>query len=363
MPLIKNYKNSIFKKATLNNRSNFNTAPYLFEDGRHTNIQTILSFNKLNTTIQKTFTCTVEISDTSRSIIDQPGPQVYLISESKGWPNNQYEMKRPAFGNEKEVHTLMGGLVEVNLSNNTQDTTAAISQDSVYQVQYFYEVTVNLPPGSHAYRFLIDSIRYQIDDINEKAIIGNGKAVSIVSIDTPYRFDLGYEFSDSTLGGDFSYERLTFNYSSIHTLSNKDALLFRLIGGWSKKHLPVQKLFYVGGEGTVRGFQYLDTKKFSGRQMLLAKLEYHYFNNSFIEDLFLFYDIAAVGNKFDFQNPIISYGLGTMSDFRGINDGGPDDELGVIIYKTKDSNNGNWGIELIYNYFFNNYDEDVFILP
>ena len=97
--------------------------------------------------------------------------------------------------------------------------------------------------------------------------------------------------------------------------------------------------------------------------MLLAKLEYHYFNSPFIEDLFLFYDIASVGNKFDFQNPIISYGLGTMSDFRGINDGGPDDELGVIIYKTKDSNNGNWGIELIYNYFFNNYDEDAFILP
>ncbi|SVD89741.1 uncharacterized protein METZ01_LOCUS442595, partial [marine metagenome] len=47
MPVIKKYKDSIFKKRTLDNRSNFNTAPYLFEDGRHTNIQTILSFNKL----------------------------------------------------------------------------------------------------------------------------------------------------------------------------------------------------------------------------------------------------------------------------------------------------------------------------
>ena len=138
MPLIKNYKNSIFKKATLNNRSNFNTAPYLFEDGRHTNVQTILSFNKLNTTIQKIFTCTVDITDTSQSILDQPAPQVYLISESKGWPNNQYKMKRPAFGDEKEIHHLMGGLVEVNLSNNAQDTTAGTSQDSIYQIQYFY---------------------------------------------------------------------------------------------------------------------------------------------------------------------------------------------------------------------------------
>ena len=70
-----------------------------------------------------------------------------------------------------------------------------------------------------------------------------------------------------------------------------------------------------------------------------------------------------IKNKFDLQNPIISYGLGIISDIRGINNGSLDDKLSVIIYKTKDSNNGNWGIELIYNYFFNNYDEDVFILP
>ena len=70
-----------------------------------------------------------------------------------------------------------------------------------------------------------------------------------------------------------------------------------------------------------------------------------------------------IKNKFDLQNPIISYGLGIISDIRGINNGSLDDKLSVIIYKTKDSNNGSWGIEFIYNYFFNNYDEDIFILP
>ena len=83
--------------------------------------------------------------------------------------------------------------------------------------------------------------------------------------------------------------------------------------------------------------------------------------------LFLFYDIAVAGNEFDFNNPIISYGLGITSDIRRISDGGSYDEFGVIIYKTKDSNNGNWGIEFIYNYVFNQINKDIynrgFILP
>ena len=176
------------------------------------------------------------------------------------------------------------GIVELNIINNDENNISKSFSDTLYTGEYFFKIAINLPLGSHAYRFLIDSTRYDTDDENEESVINSNdilKTVSIINIKNPYRFDIGYEFADSTLGGDFSYERLTFNYSTIHTLSNKDAVLFRLIGGWSKKHLPVQKLFYIGGEGTVRGFQYLDTKKFSGRQMLLAKLEYHYFNNYF----------------------------------------------------------------------------------
>ena len=37
--------------------------------------------------------------------------------------------------------------------------------------------------------------------------------------------------------------------------------------------------------------------------------------------------------------------------------------LTVIIYNTMDSNNGLWGIDIIYSYFFNQYQEDVYILP
>ena len=37
--------------------------------------------------------------------------------------------------------------------------------------------------------------------------------------------------------------------------------------------------------------------------------------------------------------------------------------LAVIIYNTMESNNGLWDIDIIYSYFFNQYQEDVYILP
>ena len=39
------------------------------------------------------------------------------------------------------------------------------------------------------------------------------------------------------------------------------------------------------------------------------------------------------------------------------------DTYSIIIYKTEDSNEDNWGVELVYNYFFDQLDEDVFKLP
>jgi hypothetical protein len=98
--------------------------------------------------------------------------------------------------------------------------------------------------------------------------------------------------------------------------------------------------------------------------MLLAKFEYHYFNFStpIIETpLFLFYDVAVIGNKFDFNHPISSYGLGITDD-----DFGDDpSSFTFILYRTPDSNDGNWGIEFMWNYFFNQLEEsDIgFILP
>ena len=362
LPTLLNYKNKLFKKRDLDNRDNFHTAPTPFEDGRHVTIQTALTINQLNRKMNKEFTYTLTLTDTIQSFENIEAPNVYLIAESKGWSANQYEMN---LKDSTETRKMLGGIVTYSFTNSTDSTD--LQGDSLFTIEYSYNITIPLPPGSHAYRFLIDSTRYEIDDENEERVInieGILKTVSIVNIENPYRFDIGYEYADKQLGSDFSYERLTFNYSAIRTLSPQDALAFRFMGGFSKKKLPVQKLFYVGGEGSVRGFEYMDTKKFSGNQMVLAKFEYHYFDLTspiITTPIFLFYDVAVIGDKFDFTQPITSYGLGiTDDDFRDSHS-----TFTFILYRTAESNNGNWGIEFMWNYFFDQLEEsDIdFILP
>ena len=309
---------------------------------------------------EEILTYSVTLSDTGQYRGTYKTPEVYLIQESDGWPSSKYKMNQQST---TRTTDLFGGLVEIKYNNSTDSTN--VQGDSIFTVEYFYDITIPpLPPGSHAYRFLVDSTRYDIDDENEERVInidGILKTVSIINVENPYRFDIGYEYADDTFGSDFSYERLTFNYSTIHTLSSKEAITFRLLGGFSKKQLPVQKLFYIGGEGSVRGFNYLDTKKFSGNQMLLTKIEYHFipFED---EHPFLFYDLAVIGNKFDFNSPITSYGLGIGGKLNGEEDDGMG--LTFILYKTTDSNDGNWGVEVMYNYFFYQFDEGLeYILP
>ena len=362
LPSILNYKNKSFKKRDLDNRANFQTAPTPFEDGRHITIQTALTINQLNRKMNKKFTYTLTLTDTIQSFENIEAPNVYLIAESKGWSANQYEMN---LKDSTETREMLGGIVTYSFTISTDSTD--LQGDSLFTMEYSYDITIPLPPGSHAYRFLIDSTRYEIDDKNEERVInieGILKTVSIVNIENPYRFDIGYEYADKTMGSDFSYERLTFNYSAIRTLSSQDAVTFRLMGGFSKKQLPIQKLFYIGGEGSVRGFQYRDTKKFSGNQMVLAKFEYHHFNFSISDieiPIYLFYDVAVIGNKFDLKHPVRSYGLGiTDGDFRDSYD-----NFSIIIYRTPESNDGNWGVEIMWDYFFGQLEEsDIdFILP
>ena len=100
----------------------------------------------------------------------------------------------------------------------------------------------------------------------------------------------------------------------------------------------------------------MDTKKFSGNQMLLAKLEYYFTYFPFIEPTYLFCDAALIGNKFNYNDPVISYGLGfpIAESLVSFNDLEVFPLSGhIILYRTMDSNDGNWGVELIYNYFIN----------
>lgn len=113
------------------------------------------------------------------------------------------------------------------------------------------------------------------------------------------RFD--GEYTSPDLGGDFDYARYILDLRRYMRLNSYENLNFRLMFGASRGLLPVQRMFYLGGIGTLRGIRY---KELSGSHVFLTNVEY-LFNprgiltgppSWFLEDfkLALFFDAGAV---------------------------------------------------------------------
>jgi len=83
--------------------------------------------------------------------------------------------------------------------------------------------------------------------------------------------ELSLEFAGNILGGDFDYLLYHFKLARYNRIATSHAFDFRVQGGISTKGLPIQKQFYIGGIGTLRGY---DFKEFVGDNMLLANVEY-----------------------------------------------------------------------------------------
>jgi hypothetical protein len=83
---------------------------------------------------------------------------------------------------------------------------------------------------------------------------------------------LSLETAGYDLGGDFDFTTLFLDARNYIKLSPAQFLRYRLmIGSRTDGTLPVQKEFYVGGVGTLRGHDY---KELTGDQMMLGNIEY-----------------------------------------------------------------------------------------
>jgi len=86
-------------------------------------------------------------------------------------------------------------------------------------------------------------------------------------------FSVEYAGSEAGLKGDFDFTRYRFEVVRYNRLSSRHGLDFRLRGGFSDTPLPRQRLFYLGGGGSLRGY---DFKAFVGDNMLLFNMEYRF---------------------------------------------------------------------------------------
>ena len=75
------------------------------------------------------------------------------------------------------------------------------------------------------------------------------------------------------MGSDFEFTKMTYNIRHSLALSYYETIYMRLAGGVLEGNLqPIQKQFYLGNVGTLRGY---NVKEFTGNKMILFNLEYH----------------------------------------------------------------------------------------
>ena len=156
-----------------------------------------------------------------------------------------------------------------------------------------------------------------------------------------WHVNLSGEVSNEDLGGDFNFKRAILDIRRYQPLSRYESFNFRIRIGTSENILPLQKLFYLGGIGTLRGFGY---KEFFGNRLFLTNLEYRFDPERiligppswFIDDSFdiiLFSDYGLSwysepdadmmnvfsGTKFKDLKSSIGFGLGDKEDHLRLN--------------------------------------------
>lgn len=115
----------------------------------------------------------------------------------------------------------------------------------------------------------------QIDDGRMKSVIGefiidtrNSKEDSPTS---GFMSTLSVERAGNGLGGDFDFTIYQANIRSYNRISENQFIFLRIKTGVSNCELPLQRKFYLGGIGTLRGYPF---KEFEGDKMALINAEY-----------------------------------------------------------------------------------------
>ncbi len=93
------------------------------------------------------------------------------------------------------------------------------------------------------------------------------------------------------LGGDFSYDIIEALISHYQPLTPKQYLGIRAKGGYSDQKLPLDRWFFLGGVGSLRGYDY---KEFFGNRYVFGNIDYYWeFSGDFIISLFV--DVGKAG--------------------------------------------------------------------
>jgi hypothetical protein len=150
--------------------------------------------------------------------------------------------------------------------------------------------------------------RHQLDTLFGERL--NGPSHDSNRLSPIWRVDWRSEITGSGFGGDFDYRRHVISGRYRAGLSPHQDFGVRAIGGWSDGFLPPQRLFGLGGIGSVHGYEF---KEVVGDSIRLANLEYALGWRNGLKGIG-FFDIGRVSSSGDWLKGV-GFGIG-LSDFR-----------------------------------------------
>lgn len=133
-------------------------------------------------------------------------------------------------------------------------------------------------------------LRFGIEPVetNRQAVGFNGAFLAV------------YEVAGGGLGGGLDYDRLTLEGRGWWDTGRWHRLFLRLFYGAGRRDLPVNRMLYLGGVGSLRGYS---QKAFVGNEAILATIEYrfNYWESDFLDGgVILFFDTGRAANSGDF---------------------------------------------------------------
>ncbi len=102
-----------------------------------------------------------------------------------------------------------------------------------------------------------------------------------------FRGEVTVEWAPDDIGGELSYRRAIGNFRFHQPLTETQTFDARVLIGLAGGDTPLQKRLALGGDGTLRGYEF---KEFRGDSMGLVTAEYGVMPRPFLPKLILFYD-------------------------------------------------------------------------
>ncbi|MCG9128044.1 BamA/TamA family outer membrane protein [Candidatus Poribacteria bacterium] len=158
------------------------------------------------------------------------------------------------------------------------------------------------------------SLSYTFDTRDRKSLIGRTDEFGGELILWPnersrrgWRGNIEFQTSGKTLGGDFSYRLYSFQINKYTKITGPHNINIRVAGDFSDSSLPRQRLLYLGGFTTLRGYP---LNAFAGDNRVIFNVEYRLLNEILIDprsDLAIgmsFYTFMDSGKTWEFgENP------------------------------------------------------------